>query len=419
MWPQPTSLGGLIAGLGLMLVAVCNLASASFAGMHRLRIRRRAQAGERRAVLAEAIAANRERLFATVLVGNAAGTALVVIAMMTWAEAWDLGRWLLVLAVFGLFALGQAIPAAVGQARPDEWALRSVGLFAVAQWLLSPMSRFVAAGARALARLLGVPKFRSLVTREDLALLIESEPETDKPAISADEREMIANVLELSETTVGDLMVNLSGVTALGDDCTVAEAAAEIADKQHSRLPVFHERLDNVVGIVHVFDVLNAPSEVWPRAITEILRPAIYAPESMRAADLLVSLQSKGEHLSVVVDEYGGAIGIVTIEDLLETVVGDIEDEFDSEPAHIKAEKPGVWSMPARTEVAKVNAEIGAQLPESDAYETIAGLMLEHMRRIPRVGERLALGAYAIEVVAATERSVEQVRVIIRSETTP
>ncbi len=110
MWPQPISWGGFIAGLGLVLVAVCNLASASFAGMHRLRIRRRAQAGERRAVLAEAIAANRERMFATVLVGNAVGTAMVVIAMIVWAQAWEVGRWLLVVAVLDCLRSGRRFP---------------------------------------------------------------------------------------------------------------------------------------------------------------------------------------------------------------------------------------------------------------------------------------------------------------------
>jgi magnesium and cobalt transporter len=131
----------------------------------------------------------------------------------------------------------------------------------------------------------------------------------------------------------------------------------------------------------------------------------------MKASDLLVQLQSDQQHLAIVVDEYGGAVGIVTIEDLLEIIVGDIDDEYDTEPSAIRAEKPGVWRIEARTSVARVNAELDLKLPESDDYETIAGLLIEKLRRIPAPGETITVGGQQIEIVQATDRAVEAVRI--------
>jgi CBS domain containing-hemolysin-like protein len=259
---------------------------------------------------------------------------------------------------------------------------------------------------------------KAFVTRDELALLIESEPTTDKPEISADEREMIANVFELSEYKVGELMVPLSEVTALPEDTNIAEAALEVADKQHSRMPIYRSRVDDVVGIVHVFDILQAASGKGSpaRTVADLAHPPIYVPETMRASDMLVQLQTERQHLAIVVDEYGGAVGIVTIEDLLEIIVGEIEDESDTEPSPIKLERPGVWRVGARTTVARLNAELEMGLPESESYETIAGLLIEKFRRIPDRGESLTIAGFVVEVVDATDRAIDAVRITKRKK---
>ena len=225
---------------------------------------------------------------------------------------------------------------------------------------------------------------------------------------------MIANVFELSEYKVGELMVPLSEVTALPEDAPIVEAALEVADKQHSRMPIYRSRVDDIVGIVHVFDLLQAASTRQgrrARPVSSLAHPPIYVPETMKASDLLVQLQTEQQHLAIVVDEYGGAVGIVTIEDLLEIIVGDIDDEYDNEPSPIRAERPGVWRVEARTSVARLNAELELGLPESEDYETIAGLLIEKLRRIPDRGETITVAGLAIEIVAATDRAIEAVRI--------
>jgi CBS domain containing-hemolysin-like protein len=230
---------------------------------------------------------------------------------------------------------------------------------------------------------------------------------------------MIANVFELSEYKVSELMVPLSEVTALPEDAPITEAAVEVADKQHSRMPIYRSRVDDVVGIVHVFDILQASTakeKSDKRTVADLAHPPTYVPGTMKASDLLVQLQTEQQHLAIVVDEYGGAVGIVTIEDLLEIIVGDIDDEYDVEPSPIRAEKPNVWRIEARTTVARVNADLDLGLPESDDYETIAGLLIEKFRRIPDTGETLTIGALTIEIVAATDRAIEAVRITRRKK---
>jgi CBS domain containing-hemolysin-like protein len=216
-------------------------------------------------------------------------------------------------------------------------------------------------------------------------------------------------------------MVPLSEVTAMQDDAPLAEAATEVADKQHSRMPIYRDRVDNIVGIVHVFDLLQAAAKATDpsaqnRPISALAHTPTYVPGTMKASDLLVQLQSEQTHLAIVVDEYGGAVGICTIEDLLEIIVGDIDDEYDTEPSPIKLERAGVWRVEARTSVARLNTELDLGLPEHDDYETIAGLLIQKFRRIPDRGETLSLPGSVIEVVAATDRAVEAVRITKRKK---
>jgi CBS domain containing-hemolysin-like protein len=284
-------------------------------------------------------------------------------------------------------------------------------------FLLRPIVAVVGAYAALITRATRTDRKKAFVTRDELALLIEREPETDKPEISSDEREMIANVFELSEYKVGELMVPLSELTALPEDALISEAALEIADKQHSRMPIYRSRVDDVVGIVHMFDILQAASKGDSgMAVAALAHPPTYVPETMKASDLLVQLQTEQTHLAVVVNEYGSAVGICTIEDLLEIIVGDIEDEYDTEPSPIRAERPGVWRVEARTSVARLNAELDVGLPESDDYETIAGLLIERFRRIPDRGETLAMSGLVIEVIAASDRAIEAVRITKRKK---
>jgi putative hemolysin len=409
----------------LVLISLaCIGAHAFFAGAEvalatasRTRLRQRAQAGRFGARFADSLLARPQVLLSTTLIGSNLATVLAAVAVAIYLEThgWS-ALWAAAFVIGPMLVVSQVVRTLL-QAQADRVAGWIAPLVSLCSWLMRPLVLVVSGFAGAMTRLAGGDRKKAFVTRDELAMLIESEPATeggDKPEITADEREMIANVFELSDYTVSDLMVPLSEVTALPEDTALMEAALEVHDKQHSRMPVFRSRVDDIVGIVHLFDILQAgqgPQPTAGKTVGEIARPAVYVPESMKAIDLLVALQAEGNHIAVVVDEYGGAVGIVTFEDLLETIVGDIDDEYDDEPSPIRAERPGVWRVEARTSVAKINQELDLGLPESDEYETIGGLLIEHMRHIPERGATLPLGNVTIEVVAATDRAIEVVRI--------
>jgi CBS domain containing-hemolysin-like protein len=409
----------------IFVLASCAVVQAFFVGAEvalsacdRNRLRARAAGGARAAARIEHMLAVPQITLATTLVG--ANLAMLVAVLAIGIELSDRGEsllWAPLFAVPPLLVIGHLVPKALATAHADQVVDLVAAPLRVASLALRPLVAVVGGYASLLSRVTRIDRKKAFVTRDELALLIESEPETDKPEISSDEREMIANVFELSEYKVREQMVPLSEVTALPEDALVSEAALEMADKQHSRMPIYRSRVDDVVGIVHMFDILQAASRGdAARPVSELAHPATYVPETMKASDLLVQLQTEQTHLAVVVNEYGSAVGVCTIEDMLEIIVGNIDDEYDTEPSPIRAERAGVWRVEARTSVARLNSELDLGLPESDDYETIAGLLIERFRRIPDRGETLALPGLVIEVVAATDRAVEVVRITKRKK---
>ncbi len=409
----------------VLILVVCLFAQAFFVSAEtalgacdRHALRQRAAGGRAAAARIEKMLSVPQITLATTLV--AANLAPLVAVIMLAEALHARGHsplWSPLIVIPPLLVIGHLVPKAIVQAHADRVVDLMASPLRLASLTLRPIVAIVGGYAALLTRITRTDREKAFVTRDELALLIESEPQSDKPEISADEREMIANVFELSEYQVGALMVPLSEVTAMPEDAPIKEAALEVADKQHSRMPIYKSRIDDVVGVVHVFDILQAATgKNVSGSLADLAHAPLYVPETMKASDLLVQLQTERQHLAIIVDEYGGAVGIVTIEDLLEIIVGDIDDEHDTEPSQIKTEKPGVWRVEARTSIARLNAELGFTLPESDSYETVAGLLIEKFRHIPDKGETLTQGPLIIEVIEATDRAIEAVRITRRKK---
>jgi len=409
-------------GTAMMIGACCVVFQAFFSGSEiamvsadRARLRDGASKGDRGCRLAEAFLRKPEVLLATTLMGTNLAlvtfSVAVTLALLSEGSVNELRSIAMVTPLTLLF--GEVIPKSLFQQHSDWLAPRIVYPLRVASYVLRPGVWAMGGFARVMTRALGIEMQRAFITRDELALLIEVEGGGDSE-ITAHEREMIANVLDLSDATVDEVMVPLSEVTALPEDTTVAEAALAVADKQHSRMPVYRSRVDDVVGILHVFDLLQAGPTAKQATIAKLARPATFVPENKPAAELLVELQRTGNQMAVVVDEYGGAVGVVTVEDILEEIVGEIDDEYDVKPSPIRKERPGVWRLEARTSVERVNDELKLGLPESDEYESVAGLILERLKRIPEPGEVLDVANATIRVVASSDRAIEVVQIVRR-----
>ena len=232
--------------------------------------------------------------------------------------------------------------------------------------------------------------------------------------LSSIERKMLRNLLHFGEQTVDDVAVPRADIIAISESAPFAEIVALFAEAGHSRLPVYRENLDEVVGMIHVKDVFAVLAEGRPPPpLLDLIRQPLYVPQSMGVLDLLAEMRAKRTHLAIVIDEYSGTEGLLTIEDLVEEIVGEIEDEHDDEPEPlIVAGENGCWDADARAELDDVGEAIDPRLADVDEdVDTLGGLAAVLAGHVPEVGEILLHpSGWRIEVIEADERRVHRLR---------
>jgi magnesium and cobalt transporter len=245
--------------------------------------------------------------------------------------------------------------------------------------------------------------------REQLVALMHSAFE--RKLLDADALSMIEGVLQVSETQVRDVMLPRSQMDMIDVEESPEKFIPFVIETTHSRFPVFEENRDNVIGILLAKDLLRfyAESEFNLR---EMLRPAVFVPESKRLNVLLKEFRANRNHIAIVVDEYGGVSGLVTIEDVIEQIVGDIEDEYDFDETedNILAEKNGRFRVKAVTEIADFNAHFGTGFSDDD-HDTVGGLVLSRFGRLPKRGETVTIDGIAFQVLRADSRKLHSLQV--------
>jgi len=257
--------------------------------------------------------------------------------------------------------------------------------------------------------------------RRELETVIQQYDEQDsaRPAkgdLAPIERQMLRNMLHFSEHSVDDVAVPRADIIAISQDASFAELMALIAQAGHSRIPVFDETLDKITGMIHIRDAfaILANGAPHPETLHELIRQPLYVPQSMGVLDLLAEMRAKRTHLAIVVDEYSGTDGLVTIEDLVEEIVGDIEDEHDEEPeAMLVPLDGGMWDADARAELDDVAETIDPKLAEIDSdVDTLGGLAFVIAGKVPEVGQCVVHeeSGWRIEIVEGDNRHVTRLR---------
>ncbi len=400
-----------IIGLSLLVTAIFSAAEMSFIAANRVRLRHMAEGGNRTAVRYLDAFRSPERLLSTAMMG-------VTIAHIT---ASSVATWVLLPVVGGAAAIlvtlaltpimlvfGEVIPKAVARERATGLILWLFPVIETLGRLLTPLTW----GANALVgwalSLVGRQRTstRQFVSREELKLLLQMEPEEADVTVS--EAEMIDKIFDLGETAVREVMVPLVDVAALPETASPADVVRLIQERGFSRIPVFTDRVFNIVGVVTAMDLLRRGAEAPD--LRALMRPATYVPETKRIDDLLREMQKNRLQLAVVVDEYGGAVGIVTVEDIVEEVVGEIRDEHDRTPDTVERLPDGSYRVAGRASLEEVNDALEWDLPKGD-FETVAGLVLATLHRIPLVGEVFRVRRFTITVLEADKRRVLAVRI--------
>ncbi|MBO6783897.1 MAG: HlyC/CorC family transporter [Alphaproteobacteria bacterium] len=265
------------------------------------------------------------------------------------------------------------------------------------------------------ARLRGLLGGRSQESsvREVIGELIE-EPRPEAAAIGADEGVLIANILKLHDLTAEDVMIPRVDIVAVDETEELRAVAALISREAHSRLPLYRGQLDEVVGFVHIKDVLAAIQTAPQQPVSELRRDILFAAPSIRVLDLLLEMRAQRTHMAIVIDEFGGVDGLVTIEDLVEEIVGEIEDEHDEEGPVIAVNPDGSILADARVEVGELEAQIGEFLTEDERAEsdTLGGVVFALVDRVPRRSEVVTHSTgVEFEVIDADVRRIKRLRV--------
>ncbi len=257
------------------------------------------------------------------------------------------------------------------------------------------------------------------------------ESDRQNPALSVQERLMLSNLLRVGEKRVADVMVPRADIIAADETTPLAEMVAVFREAQHSRLPVYRETLDDPTGLVHIKDVLaliepaGDGSFRWRDVPTvSVRRPLLFVPHSMPVLDLLVKMQATHMQLALVIDEYGGTDGLVSIEDLIEEIVGDISDEHDEDEASVRGDGPGAFIADARIDLEDFKTQTGLDLgvddEENEDIDTLGGLVITLLGRVPQRGEIVAHPAgYEFEVLEADPRRIKKLRIRAPAPETP
>jgi CBS domain containing-hemolysin-like protein len=413
------TIGVALGALALLGLAACVLAlgRSALVNSHASRLKALQEDGERWAAWALEISEDATRLMvALALAQNIVrllflGTALAGFGgdfSLAW-PAW--GRWVGVLLAAGLgLAFLESLADGLGHRDPERWAMRLVPALGPLVALLAPLGltlrRLGSAGELAPASVRA-----GLVTEEEIKTLVDAGEEGG--AIEEEEKEMILSIFQLGDTLAREVMVPRIDIVAFEAGMTVDEATRTLIDTGHSRAPVYSGTIDNVVGLLYGKDILAAQhAGGTEQHVRDIMRPAIFVPEAKKVDDLLEEMQAHRVQMVIVVDEYGGTAGLVTLENIVEEIVGEIRDEYDvAEEMPYQVLPDGGYLLSGGIDLDDVNELTGSRLSK-DAGETLSGLIHSQLGRVATAGDVLEAGGLRLKVEQVLGRRIHKVHAL-------
>ena len=424
-------------GLIVVLVLLNGIFSATeiaLVTIRRSRLQQLIEEGRAGAERVQRLKANPGRFLAVIQIGiNFLGflaSAFAAVSLVDGMEGWlaqfgplqDIAGGLALLLVTVLLTLftivfGELVPKQIGLAHAERVAMSTSGLLEILGTIFAPLVMFLTSITRLVSRLFGadVPADER-ISSEELRLIIEQGGE--QGILEAEEEQMIHAVIELGDQRVHEVMVPRIAMVSLASTATFEEAIDTVVEQGHSRVPVYESSVDEIVGILYAKDLLPFLKTGAPErpALRSLLRTPVFVPESMTVDDLLHELQRRKVHLAVVLDEYGGTAGLVTIEDLIEEIVGEIQDEYDVEEPMIVKLSDDEARVDGRADVDDLGElfETDLSLEDEDEYDTVGGLIYHRIGGVPKPGDQVAVDGLSLTVETTDGRRVGKVLVVRR-----
>ena len=315
-----------------------------------------------------------------------------------------------ILILAGLILIfAEIIPKAIYRENPNKLVTRSFPVLKFFSIILKPFIKFVALLNSILAKIFRLPQKTGyhLLTREDISLMLSETWEDDY--LQEHQREMLEEALEFAELKAENVMIHRTEIIALPQDTPIDEVIETAKKEGFTRFPIYGEDLDDIQGILIIYDLMKIPKKNDMKA-SDFVRKSFFAPENMNVNTLLTEMQTRKKSMAIIVDSFGGTAGLVTIEDILEEIVGEIEDEYDITTEEIQKIGENSYIIQGFVEIDYLNDEYNMNLPEGD-YETIAGLIINKLARIPASKTKITVRNRELEIIQATNTKILKVKI--------
>jgi len=404
------TLGAIVIALAVVLLMIVAAAEASVASASRARLRVMSGRGVSRADTLHRYADERASILASLSIARTlavvfAASAAVFLIVRETERTWAM---LVLVGAGAVVALGalDALPRYFVTKSPEAWGIRLLPVVGVVKFVFGPVAWMIDRSLRTLVQTTQLdPQAREA---EDLLRLVEMEESSG--GIEPDERQMIRGVIGLEDTSIREIMVPRIDIAALGGDAGIDEAMKLIVDRGFSRVPLYGETIDDIVGIVYAKDLLRCVAEGRRPPLREIARPPYYIPEQKRVDELLAELRMSKVHIAIVVDEYGGTAGLVTIEDLLEEIVGEIQDEYEREEAPIERINDAEAILDARVSIDALRELFGFALEDEQDFDSVGGFVYHRLGKVPVAGDEVRADGLTLRVLSVLGRRIKKVR---------
>ncbi len=414
--------------LVLLLIIVFFILSAFFSGMEtglisidRLQMEQKAKTNKKKKQILSFLE-NPDRLFGTTLFGT--NISVVVVSSLSIFLINELkkntvnitkGAATLIIAGF-ILVFAEIIPKAIYRDHPNKLVVKGFSLLRFFSIIFQPFVRFVSFINSILAKLFKLPQKNGfhLLTREDLSYMLSETK--DDGVLHEDQREMLEEALEFTQLDAENVMIHRTEIVAFEKDTSVEEVINVAKENGFTRFPVYDEDLDHIIGILIIYDLMKKKQNKNLKA-SDFVREAFFAPETMDVNTLLTEMQTHKKSMAIIVDSFGGTAGLVTIEDILEEIVGEIEDEYDTPSQEVEKIGENKYLVMGFVEIDFLNDDYEMELPEGD-YETIAGLIIEKLERIPRQGTKLKIGNWEINIVQVTDKKIVKAEMVLAEKKT-
>ncbi len=401
-------LGLMVLAAALVIFVLVAAAESAVASANRTRLRHAGERGSSRALRLFDYANERASVLAVLALVRtfAAVSATAVAAYIAWRtvdDSWSAVAAVALVAALVLAVLDGTVRLLIVRA-PEAWGMRLLVVLGLCRMVFGPFSWAI---DRTLRTVVGQPGAEPEDETEELLRLADIE--TNGDGIEEDERQMIEGIISLDETTAREIMAPRIDIAAVDVSETIDDALKLIVERGFSRIPLYDETIDNVTGIIYAKDLLRCLAESRRPSLREIARPAYFIPESKRVDELLAELRKSKVHIAIVVDEYGGTAGLVTIEDLIEEIVGEIQDEYDREEAPIERVSDAEAILDGRVSIDVIDELFGVEIDDED-FDTVGGFVYHQLGKVPVAGDEVRVDGLTLRVLSVLGRRIKKVR---------